>query len=764
MSRRDAMAVAIVVAVVTLMFSDVLFFGRSFYFRDVTRFYYPMKKVTRDIILSGQFPSWNPSLSEGQPLAANPEFEVFYPPNWLLLLPDYELAFRLHILLHFYIAAIGVYALLRSHKLRIESAMFGAVAYTLGGLLLSLTCLIPYLFCLAWLPWIALFAAGTTRRSAALAAICLAMIFLGGEPVTIAQCILMVAVYVWRRAPPFAVRRGLLILVASLLIASVQIVPAIDHLRDSVRSRPFPFSLVSTWSTPPVKAAELLVPGALGPAGEHARFYWGTAKYRWLDPFFLSIYPGLLTAALALAALSLRRRGSLYAGLALGAGFVVAIGSHTPLLRLFYDLRLFSSFRYPEKFLILAVVPLTIFAAFAFDRLLDGDESLVRRAAIVASIAGAICLVLLLFTFSPGYADAFIRFWAIEVHPLRTVMATMSMQTWLLGLIRAVCVVALLLARKRMSAEGWGRLVVAVLVVDLAIERPHVAETIDHRFFAERPATVPPVPVGTRLFHQADWYGAAAIARTYLDLPEMYWVLRNGAFPHMNATFGIDSALNRDIDQTALLPTADLLDAMRELRQRTPLWVERMASISNAGSRALFMPLDRAGRGEAIRPIAFVPLRTNPRFYFADRVVRCASKEEFVAQLASASWTPRSACLDAAPPQPAGGEVLAAAQNSNSAHLSVRAAGDALLVVSITRHKYWHATIDGQPANLIAADLAYQALPVPNGKHEIDLHYRNPLTFWFGLVSLLSLAIAAIAAATTTRGPRTEDRNDRAQL
>jgi hypothetical protein len=74
----------------------------------VTRFYYPMKKVARDVILSGEFPSWNPNLSEGQPLAANPEFAVFYPPNWFLLLPDYDLAFRLHILFHYYIAAIGM--------------------------------------------------------------------------------------------------------------------------------------------------------------------------------------------------------------------------------------------------------------------------------------------------------------------------------------------------------------------------------------------------------------------------------------------------------------------------------------------------------------------------------------------------------------------------------------------------------------------------------------------------------------------------------
>jgi hypothetical protein len=247
--RRDAAALAVVIAVVTLFFSDVLFFGRAFYFRDVTRFYYPLKKVTRDIILSGEFPSWNPYLSEGQPLAANPEFAVFYPPNWLLLLPDYELAFRLHILLHYYLAAIGMYVFLRSWRLRIESATFGAFAFAFGGLLLSLSCLLPYLLCLAWLPWLGFFVGRSSRRDAALAALCLALVLLGGEPVTIAQIILMSGVYaLWTKCGAGnlagvgagiggATQRLLMIFVAALLIASVQIVPGADHLFHSGSSR-----------------------------------------------------------------------------------------------------------------------------------------------------------------------------------------------------------------------------------------------------------------------------------------------------------------------------------------------------------------------------------------------------------------------------------------------------------------------------------------------------------------------------------------------
>ena len=723
------MAIAIIVTVVTLIFSDVLFFGRAFYFRDVTRFYYPMKKVTRDIILSGEFPSWNPALSEGQPLAANPEFAVFYPPNWLLLLPDYEFAFRLHVLLHYYLAAIGVYVFLRSRELRLESAMFGAFAYTFGGLLLSLTCLIPYLFCLAWLPWIAFF----SRRNAAVASICLAMIFLGGEPVTIAQCLLMLAIFVWWFMP----RRAVLIVAGALAIAIVQIVPAADHLRDSVRSRPFAFSLVSTWSTPPVKAMELLIPEALGSPAEHARFYWGTAKYGWLDPFFLSIYPGLLTAAIAIAALSLRRRGWIPVAAMLCGGLLIAVGSHTPLLKLMYDVRLFSSFRYPEKFLILAVVPLTIFAAFVFDQI---DEHVIGRAIVIASLAGAIGLGLTTLS-----SDAFIRLWSIEIHPLRNVMAWTSVFTWWSGIARAASVIALLLLRKRIGSESWSRLAVAVLVVDLAIERPRVAETIEHEFFAQRPATVPQLPPGARLFHQADWYGATAVARAYFDLPEMYWVIRNGAYPHTNATLGIESALNRDIDQTALLPTADLLSAMRELRTRTPRWVEVMTAVSGAGYRAVFAPMEQAGSGSSIEPIVFVPLPPAPRFYFADRVVG----GDFVSDAASEAWTRRTAVVSRAEAlvhTEAAGEVLTATQTSNSATLRVRASGHALLVCSITRHKYWRASIDGRAAPLIPANVAYQAIRVPAGAHDIQLHYDNALVRWCGLFSLVALTLAILLA------------------
>ncbi len=152
----------------------MLFFGNQFFFRDLASYYYPTKYIIRETILSGQFPFWNRFYSAGQPMAANPEYEVFYPLQWLTLLPSYDFGFRAHILVHLYLAAIGMYCLLRSTGLRIAASLFGAVSFGLGGPFLSLVNLLPILFCFAWLPLILLFArramAHPNRRDFAIAA------------------------------------------------------------------------------------------------------------------------------------------------------------------------------------------------------------------------------------------------------------------------------------------------------------------------------------------------------------------------------------------------------------------------------------------------------------------------------------------------------------------------------------------------------------------------------------------------------------------
>jgi hypothetical protein len=155
--KADLAAIAFLLAILTAIFSDVIFFGSNFYVRDVALQYYPIRRVLHDLVASGHFPFWNPLVSGGQPLAANPAYEAFYPFHWSIFLANFDLGFRLAIVFHFYVAATGMYLLLRSLRTRMASALFGAITFALGGTFLSLTNLLPFLFSAAWLPWVGLF-------------------------------------------------------------------------------------------------------------------------------------------------------------------------------------------------------------------------------------------------------------------------------------------------------------------------------------------------------------------------------------------------------------------------------------------------------------------------------------------------------------------------------------------------------------------------------------------------------------------------------
>src|SRR5437764_3657448 len=141
--RSDLLALALLFLIATISFADVLFGVNQLYMRDLTRYYYPAKQILRDVVQHGEFPYWNRYFSAGQPIAANPEHEAFYPLTWLILLPSYDLGYRLHILVHIYIALVGMYALLRSMELRIEAALFGAISWGFGGLVMSWVNLLP---------------------------------------------------------------------------------------------------------------------------------------------------------------------------------------------------------------------------------------------------------------------------------------------------------------------------------------------------------------------------------------------------------------------------------------------------------------------------------------------------------------------------------------------------------------------------------------------------------------------------------------------
>ncbi len=66
----------------------------------------------------------------------------------------------------------------------------------------------------------------------------------------------------------------------------------------------------------------------------------------------------------------------------------------------------------------------------------------------------------------------------------------------------------------------------------------------------------------------------------------------------------------------------------------------------------------------------------------------------------------------------------------------------------------WRATVDGRPEPVLRANVAFRAVPVPAGRHRVELLYR-PAELRAGVaLSLLTLSAAAFAAARSRRRAR----------
>lgn len=756
-SRRgsDRLAVALLVLLPTLLFSDVILGFANFAMRDLTRYYYPTKQIYRSIAAGGEFPLWNRYFHAGQPLAANPEHAIFYPFTWLIMLPSYDLGYRLHILVHVYAALLGMYALLRSMQARAPAALFGAISWGLGGTFLSYVNLLPILFCAAWLPLTCLYARRFLRegrrKDFALASLFLGLQCLAAEPTTLVQTGLLIgmyALYLGRRRAAQTARNTAAVaamVIGGVAAGAVQLLSAADHAADSARARPFAFDVVESWSMPWGKLLELIYPNVLGHvqiAGDIR--YWGENLYAPMGaPFLYSIYPGLAVGALIAAGLARRSRGSMFTVLMISLSAVLALGSHTPLLRVLYDSGLAAHARYPEKFILIGLFAGTVFASRVLSRLLDGDEGLLRAAAGFAAATSVIAAAALLSV--QGWWQSF-----FGLEGTGEAMAIVR-SDWAIAVFRGLILCVLFRAFR--PARSWMAAAFLYLCLDLLPVVHELNPRMPSTFFTKRPPAVEtllPNHADYRVFHLADWQVGDRIGLDHPAEDARLWIARNGLFPMTGAAWGIQTVLERDYDETALLPTVDLTDSMWEVRKSgRPDWLLPFGAMSNAWY--LGIPRGQAPPNELLeRPVEFLEGKHHPRYYFAEKIVRIRGREDFVTRLSGEAFPDRVAFITAPEFTPGSGTVVSAIETANTATLEVATTGRSFLVMSVTPHKYWRVTIDGDAVEPLVTNIGYQGVVVEAGLHQVKMSYRNDVIVAGGAVSVLAaaalLAIALVPA------------------
>lgn len=748
-----------IVATIVLVFHDLLFGGKVSLFRDHLMVYLPREASFRTALLEGTIPLWDPLFLGGQPFAANPGRQVFYPPHLISLVGSLATGYNLFLVVHMVVAAVGMFVLLRFAGTRSSTATFGAMTLALSGYGLSLFHLLPILTTVCWMPWIARYTEGflRTRRAREFlgAALALGLLALSGDPVQAASTgALMVGWSIarqdWqRRADAMKAFPGDLAGVlgiggSAILLASAQILPGFDFVRDTARSSGLTFELVSHWSFPPERVLELLFPAVFDQIAP-GRLYPDTNG----AGLMVSIHIGIVACVLILAGFAARLRGAGWLAATVVLTGIAAAGSHTPLLRFFYDLGLFTSLRYPVKFLIPTIALLIFWSAIVLERLRDGD---VRLRRIVVGISAAVVLV------SGGFLTS------------RDGLQTAAMQQasnayWTKMLLVGIVAAVLLGVVARAKSEFPAMLLIAfVVVIDLG--------AVSRRWIPAVPGALLDPPLVTReLDEDKDAYrilnDAALQLMDYGDPEGRAWfkaievlLHRNAMFPMSNGIWGYSSVLEWDTEHTALVPTKQFQGAMYDVRRSGQTrWLPMFASMANARYSTAFRPmrnaqLDLRADALSIRPVDFIRVGESPRYDFATSMRRARNVEEFTDDLVRGDWERGAAWVDLEPFEPAAGQVLSVDETRHRIVLAVRAEGRAYLNVAITPHRYWSATIDGAVVPLYVTNAGFQGLEVPAGEHTIEMNYRNPIIMPAVAVSCFVFVMLVVGTVVMERKRR----------
>jgi len=509
-----------------VLFHRPLFFKESFYFRDLHLHFFPQKLRFIEFIRSAQLPLWDPYLNGGQPYLADLNNMALYPTNLLYVVLPPLFALNLDIVFHILLCAVAVYCLARSLGLSPVASLVAGAMYGFCGYTLSLANLLNRLAAMPYLPLILLAFQRYLSLKKSKWFVCAVILgvfqVFAGAPEMVLLTWMTVFVFTCVNGRPVNAIACMCLFLLIAGIAAVQILPAIEMVRQSTRSAGTGYATFSAWSLNPKRISEMILPGFLGStAAATTRGYWGFRLESTGFPFILSVYFGIVPLFCASFGIGGTRRNKALALLAC-VGFLLSIGSYLPGFRNLYEhFRILAVARYPIKFLALALLPVSLIVASGFERIFEPEPKRQRRAATALWIAAlTLTCAYLMITFSLTIGQGFL-------HKFFNSSSETAYQGVKLSIGHATCIsllAALVYQHWLMKRNNWNRTAFGVLILfDLLWAGYPVNEYAPSDFFSCATATRPSRSKrnwrGTFVSRQKSTGSGISTARQYFSPP-----------------------------------------------------------------------------------------------------------------------------------------------------------------------------------------------------------------------------------------------------
>lgn len=687
--RRVALAWALLPALLPVVFLWPALSGRLVpAFRDQSDFFYPSHRYTAARLLRREVPLWNSLSGNGESWIANGQNEIFYPPSLLFLMRNGARAAGLFLFFHFAASYLLFFGFLRARDQTVSSAAAGSALFSLSGAAVSLSIYWNHFAALAWLPalaWGAQLGLKTRRQRAGFGA-ALALTLLAGSPeIALFGLIVSALLFVlqWHAEEAARVETGdtrvrqaralAIAAVSGGLLSAIGLFPFLAALPRAAARSSIPGGGLWLAQLPSAIAAASLSQPPWLPAG---------------SGFLQTLYVSLPVFAIAAAAFLLpdrRKEKLLWAGLAAAAVLLALLPARLP-------------FRYPAKFIVLALFAVSLLAAEGFEALRFAPASRQRRLA-AAGLAAATALAGLLLTRTPAE---------------KATVAAAGALAALAALDNSVV--------RRGVALGLAAPLLAAHLAAAALPLPRLAPLAAF----EKP---PRAPHGKVLTSQdpllSDWASAVlpseeSRVRRQVDSLEGY----------SNLPFGIAKART-----ASALPSAE----------------EAIFARALDGAGNLTLPAAAAGCGEVRFPqgsgvarVLVSPTLSGAQFFFREK--RATSPERALSEIVSGRFDFSRVVLVESPRgiRPSGKTMAVASTISEAperVEYSVTLSRDAWLYRAQSWDPWWKARIDGRPVAIVRANGVFSAVFVPAGEHRVLWRYE-PWPFYAGaFVSAFALLV-----------------------
>ena len=642
--RRHLPAAAGLSALVLFLFRDAVFRGQVFYHRDVHLQWYVQALAFVRSIAAGSWPVWNPWVSFGQPLWANPNNQVLYPFTWLHLVMMPWTYYTCFVVAHFLFSAAGMYVLGLRLGLSRGAAAVSAAAWTASGPFLSLVDLWNHLAAAAWIPWM-LAAADLTIASgrmshALLLGATLAMPVLTGSPEMGLLAGLVIAAYALLRVdgrdPARASRRRLALTMATAVVFAVALStaqwwPTLEMLRDSPRLSELNDVSRTFWSVHPLAFAQTFLP--VFPDSLPLSWEVRNRYFEGREAYLGSLYLGVTSLGLVIAgATGRRRRLWIFFLLVAAAAGLFALGRHTR----FFGLALavlppLKMLRFPAKALVLAAFAWALLAGIGFDAWRGGERGRLNRIVTVAvlllasAVAGSLALTA--HTRAEEWGSALL-FLGGSPRSFTQVLAPTARHLAIAAALAFGMAVLVMATGRRPGASGALAAAAALLLLgDLLSVHHRLNLTASRELFAYRPRALDVArPHPYERIYVYDYFEDDKAVRylghrsPYLTaLPQEDWpvpwlealALRNVLYPTVAGSWNLATAYQTDALGLYAPPLGLLTNALREV-EGTPLHTRFL----RLGAVEYVLALHRQGFEELV-PVASLPTQfVEPLFVF----------------------------------------------------------------------------------------------------------------------------------------------------